>query len=405
LNFLFAWRYFTSKKSTTAINIIAWISVVAIAVGTAALIIVLSVFNGFEDLVKSLYGDFYSSMKIAPANGKVITLTQEQLNKIRNIQGINGISLIAEEKALLLNGDNQSIVYLKGVDDNYLAVNKLGKHILRGQYNTGNVEEPMLVIGAGIESAVAVDAGKSSLPLTVYIPNRGAKNFKSGEALHSYNVQVSASFLVQQDFDNKYAFTNLAFLKYMLDFGADEYSSAEVAVANEKQSEKIQQQLQAQLGNGYTVQTRYQQNQSLYNVMRMEKWFIYILLSLILVVAAFNMIGALTMLVLEKQKDIAVLKAMGANNSSIKKIFLTTGVVLAGVGAISGIGIAVIVCWLQVKYKLIPLQGGSFIIDYYPVKMQLFDFCLVATTVVVIALLAAWVPSKKAGKQAFELKS
>ncbi len=405
MNFLFAWRYFKSKKSTTAINIIAWISVMAIAIGTAALIIVLSVFNGFEDLVKSLYGDFYSSMKIAPANGKVITLTQDQLNKIRSVQGVNGISLIAEEKALLLNGENQSIVYLKGVDDNYLVVNKLGKHILRGKYNTGNVEEPLLVVGAGIESAVAVDAGKTSLPLTVYIPNRGANNLKNEDALRSYNVQVSASFLVQQDFDNKYAFTNLAFLKYMLDFGADEYSSAEVAVADEKQADKIQQQLQTQLGSQYTVQTRYQQNQSLYNVMKMEKWFIYILLSLILVVAAFNMIGALTMLVLEKQKDIAVLKAMGANNGSIQKIFLNTGVVLAGVGAISGVGIAILVCWLQVTYKLIPLQGGTFIIDYYPVKMQWFDFALVAATVLIIALLAAWLPARKAGMQQFALKS
>ena len=167
----------------------------------------------------------------------------------------------------------------------------------------------------------------------------------------------------------------------------------------------IQKQLQNVIGKKFIVQTRYQQNQSLFTVMEIEKWVIYGILSLILLVAAFNMIGALTMLVLDKEKDIAVLKAMGASESRIKNIFLGEGFLLAGVGGVLGMFIAFVICFLQVKYKLIKLQGGTFIIDYYPVKMMLPDFLLVALTIFIIAVIASFIPAKKAAEQFYSLKS
>ncbi len=404
MKFLFAWRYFKSKKSTTAINIIAWISVVAIAFGTAALIILLSVFNGFEGLVKGLYGDFYSDLKIIPSSGKVISLTPEQIDAIKKTKNVQHLSLIAEEKAVLVNGDYQSIIFLRGVDDAYASVNRLTKHIIRGKYTTGSSEEPALVIGAGIENAVGADP-LSGFPLTVYIPNNEARSIQSDDALRSYNLNTAGTFMVQQEFDNKYAFTNLEFLKYMLNLKPDEYNGVEISITKSSEIDKTQQLLQQLLGKNYTVQSRYQQNQSLYKVMQLEKWFMYIVLSLILVVAAFNMIGALTMLVLEKQKDIAVLKALGASQQTIQQIFLSEGFVLAGIGAGTGIVLALITCYLQVTFKLIPLQGGSFIIDYYPVKLIATDFLLVPATVFVIALISSWIPSRKAATQQFSLKS
>lgn len=404
MNFLFAWRYFKSKKTTNAINIIAWISVVAIGIGTAALIIVLSVFNGFEDLVKTLYSDFYADIRIGPANGKVIQLTQLQLDQIRKVNGVSHFSLIAEEKALLVNGDYQSIVFLKGVDENFEATNKMGSHIVAGKFNTGTADAPKLIVGAGIESASHIDVEKALYPITLYLPNRKASSLNSLEAMNSYNVMPSGTFLVQQDFDNKYVFSNLPFLKYMLDMKADEYSSVEVKTGNIK-AEEVKKELEKLLGSKYVVQTRYEQNQSLYTVMSVEKWVIYVILSLILVVAAFNMIGALTMLVLEKQKDIAVLKAMGATGSVIQKIFLTEGFLLAGIGGIGGAILATIICFLQMKFKFIRLTGGTFIIDYYPVQLLATDFILVTATVLLIALLAAWIPSRKASLQEFSLKS
>jgi lipoprotein-releasing system permease protein len=406
LNFLFAWRYFKSKKSTNAINIISWISVVAIAVGTAALIIVLSVFNGFEDLVKSLYGDFYSDLKLSASQGKVCKLTNQQIEQIRKVKGVTGISLIAEEKAVLKNEDAQSIIFLKGVDASYGAVNKVNTHIARGKYNLGSLEKPQIVIGAGIESAVDVDPETNFYPLVVYLPNRKATSLKTEDALFSDNVDVSGTFTVQQEFDNKYAFTNLAFMKYMLDMQPDEYTGAEIAATGDEGSiDDVKKALQKTLGDKYKIESRYEQNQSLYTVMQMEKWVIYGILCLILVVAAFNMIGALTMLVLEKQKDIAVLKAMGADKEYIQSIFLSEGLVLSAVGGVSGILLAIGICYLQLKFHLIKLTGGTFIIDYYPVKLIASDFVLVAATVFFVSMLAAWLPSRKAAAQEFSLKS
>ena len=405
MTFVFAWRYFKGKKTTNAINLIAWISILAIAVGAASLILVLSVFNGFEDLVKSLYADFYTDIRIAPQKGKFITLSDQQLQKIKGINGIKGISCIVEEKAVLVNDAFQSIVYLKGVDENYTHVSGLSKHVFKGSFNLGNSDKPMLFLGAGIENAVAVEPGLTLRPLTVYLPNFKASNFSGLDALNSYNADVSGSFILQQDFDNKYAITNIGFLKYMLELSPDQFSAIEIVLDNSNSSELTKSALEKYLGTNYKIQTRFEQNQSLYTIMQVEKWVIYGILSLILVVAAFNMIGALTMLVLEKQKDIAVLKAMGATDSYIQRIFLNEGFVLATVGGGSGIFIAVVICLLQVKYKLIKLSGGSFIIDYYPVKMLPLDFCLVIITIFIIALFASWIPSRKASRQDFSLKS
>ena len=177
MTFLFAWRYFKGKKTTNAVNLIAWISILAIAVGSAALILVLSVFNGFEDLVKTLYADFYTDLRISPAKGKFITLTQSQLNQIRGTLGVKKIARIVEEKAVLVNDEYQSIIYLKGVDDAYSQVSGLAKHIYNGAYNLGNKDKPFLFLGAGIENAVAVQAGMNIAPLTVYLPNFKATGF------------------------------------------------------------------------------------------------------------------------------------------------------------------------------------------------------------------------------------
>src|SRR6266496_1800094 len=172
LPFLFAWRYFKAKKSTHAINIISWISIVAIVIGTAALILVLSVFNGFEGLVKSLYSTFYPDIKISSSLGKVITLSNEQLQKLRGRAGIKNYSLVTEEKALLQNGDYQSVVFLKGVDENYRYVTGVEDHIVKGSYNVGTVDEPLVILGSGVENAVGVQSDRNLFALNIYLPKR-----------------------------------------------------------------------------------------------------------------------------------------------------------------------------------------------------------------------------------------
>lgn len=404
MNLLFAWRYFRSHKSTNAINVIAWISMTAIAVGAAALIIVLSVFNGFEDLVKGLYADFYADMRVVPASGKTFHISAEQISKIKSTPGVVVISFVAESKAVL-NGALQTIVSVKGVDDQYTRINKINtpKHIPRGRFELGTIAEPKLVVGAGIENAAGLDVERGLYGATIYMPNRDAARLLSDDGLNVFNVSPVGTFMIQQDFDNKYAFTNLAFVKYMLSMKPDEFSAIEMKVP--KDANVVKEQLQNLLGKDFVVETRYEQNKSLYGVMQVEKWVIYGILSLILIIAAFNMIGALTMLVLEKQKDIAVLQAMGADKSRVQSIFLSEGILLAGIGGAIGMLIATLVCWLQIHFKFIKLGGDTFIIDYYPVKMQIADFLLVAGTIACISLLAAWIPSRKASAQLFSLKS
>jgi lipoprotein-releasing system permease protein len=400
----FAWRYFRSKKSTNTINLIAWISVVAIGVGAAALIIVLSVFNGFEDMVKRLYADFYADIRIAPASGKSFVADAVLRKKIQAVNGVTATTAVVEEKALLRNGDMQSIVTVKGIDTAYTKVNAIQKHLVRGQFAVGNIDQPGLVIGAGVENAIGLGFEDAALPLTLYVPDKKASTIAQLEGLNSYQTVYAGTFLVQQEFDNKYVFTDIDFLRYMLDMPADAVSAIEVHCGNQS-IEKVQANLQRVLGNTFVVETRFEQNKSLFKIMRSEKWIIYAMLSLILVVAAFNMIGALTMLVLEKQKDIAVLKAMGASAQWVQGIFLREGLLLATIGGGAGMLLAAVVCWAQVKFKLIALQGNSFLIDYYPVKMIWEDFLLVGITIVVIALLASWLPSRKASMQSFSLKS
>lgn len=378
---------------------------IAIMVSTAALIVVLSVFNGFEGLVQNLYGDFYADLKIVPASGKYITVDSSLVQKVKSADGVKELSFVVEEKAVLVNGDYQTIAFLKGVDKNYNGVNKLDHYITYGKYELGTADAPAIIAGSGVANAVGADPQSPLSDLVIYLPNRKAKSFNSLDAMHSFQVKPSGIFSVQQEFDDKYAFTNLAFMQYMLDLDANQYSAIEISATNRDKINDIQKQLQDKVGKNFIVQTRYQQNQSLFTVMEIEKWVIYGILSLILLVAAFNMIGALTMLVLEKEKDIAVLKAMGASENRIKNIFLGEGFLLAGVGGVLGMIVAYIICFLQIKYKLIKLEGGTFIIDYYPVKMMLHDFLLVALTILFIAVIASFIPAKKAAEQFYSLKS
>ncbi len=401
MNLLFAWRYFRSKKTTNAINIIAWIAITAIAVGTASLIIILSVFNGFEDLVKGLYGDFYPAYKVVPLKGKIIQISPAQSKQLKAIKDIKAFSFVAEEKALL-TGAYQTIVTIKGVEQNYNQVNPIQKYIRRGSFELGDVNIPGIVMGGGIENAAGINAEKVLEAATLFFPNRNG-NLLTGDGLNSFSVIPSGAFIVQQEFDNKYAFTNLAFVQYMLGLKANEYSSIEV---NAKEgNNNLVKQLQTILGNQVQIQTRYQQNAALYSVMQLEKWVIYGILSLILVVAAFNMIGALSMLVLEKQKDIAVLRALGASGNRIRTIFLLEGLLLAAIGAGAGILLGGGICWVQEKFHLIKLGGSTFIVDYYPVKTLPLDFVLVLLTVTAISFTAAWVTAQKTSAQPFELRT
>ncbi|MES2776407.1 MAG: FtsX-like permease family protein [Bacteroidota bacterium] len=403
---LFAWRYFKAKKSTNAINVIAWISVVAIAVVTAALIVVLSVFNGFEGLVKSLYNDFYSNIKVLPVTGKTIRFTDAQSKQLERISGIKFIQRVVEDKAILINDEYRSSVSLKGVEATYENASGLPSHIIRGKFEVGTDDQPAIVLGAGVENALGVTASTSPYPITIYVPNRKATSYTDPlQALQSRNASPTGTFVVQQEFDNGYAFTNLNFMRSLLQLDSNQYSAIEIFVQDDKETDKIQEQVQELFGSQYKVQNRYQLNQNLYAAMQIEKVIIYGVAFLILLIAAFNIVGSLSMLVLEKQKDIAVLQAIGASSGWIQAVFLKEGLLLAILGGAAGIVIAILICLGQSSFHWVKLGGNSFIIDYYPVEMRLTDFALIAIIIMVIGFLAAYVPSRKAKNAFISLKS
>ena len=236
-------------------------------------------------------------------------------------------------------------------------------------------------MGSGIENAIGVESDKNLFPVTVFLPKKTPGSTANPlSALSEGNANTSGSFAIQQDFDNKYVITNIDFVKQQMNYAPDEYSALEISLLNPDKPDSLPEDLQKILGTEYKVLTKFQQNVSLYNSMRLEKWIIYAVLTLILIIAAFNMIGALTMLVLEKRKDISVLQSLGADKNLIKKIFLSEGLLLAFTGAGTGIVLALIICFLQLKFKIIKLVGNSFLIDYFPVKLVFTDFLLVTLT-------------------------
>ncbi len=402
----FAWRYFKAKKSANAINIIAWVTVGVIAFATCCQVLVLSVFNGFEGLVKSLYSSFYTDLRVVPEKGKTFTLSPSSLQQVRNTSGIQAISMIVQEKALLQNGEAQSVVQLKGVDENFAAVSGVPEKVVRGQFNLGTRDEPALLVGIGIQQAAAISLQPAFGPdnLTLILPRNKSTSNDPLESLSEGNAVATGVFSIQQDFDNSYALTNIDFVKQQTGLSADEYSLMEIKLAPDANMEKSKRSIQQLLGKKFSVQTRYEQNSNLYSTMQLEKWAIYAILTLILVIAAFNMISALTMLVLEKKQDIAILQSMGAAQGQVKKIFLAEGILLGCIGTALGIGLAVLICLLQLKYKWIKLQGGSFLLDYFPVKFLAADFILVISTALAITIIASWLPAKKAASQQISLR-
>jgi lipoprotein-releasing system permease protein len=401
VHLLFAWRYFRGKYNFQAIQIIAWVSVVAIAVGTAALIIVLSVSNGFTEVVKGLYSDFYADVRVTPQQGKFFSITDAKYEQIKSIEGVKAVSKVVENRALLVKGDLQSVVFVKGVDKNYSSINNLAKYMKRGQYIMGNVEHPILLLGIGVEQKLGLFSSFIGDTLQLYAVNRSGKAFTDLSQLNNLTAVQGGAFSVQQEFDEQYVFTNYAFAQYLFDLDTNQYSAIELSVNANAQANVIAT-LQKKLGTNFLVQDKYQQNADLYKIMQMEKWIIFAILALIMIVASFNLVGALTMLVLEKQKDIHVLHAMGARPWDIQKIFLLLSGIMAFMGAFIGGGIASLFCWAQNQFHLIKLGGNSFVIDYYPVKPMAEDYIAIIILVIVIAVLAGWIPARKAADKLFE---
>jgi ABC-type lipoprotein release transport system permease subunit len=402
LSLFFAFRYLFGRKSHNAINFISGISLAGITVGTMALIIVLSVFNGFEDLVKKLYNTFDPDIKITAARGKVFSPDSLPAGNIGKMEGVAGISRVVEDKALFRYRDKQHIGILKGVDPDYPRYSQLGEMMLDGDFFLGDTANPFAIAGSGVAWYLSMGLDDIFYSLEVYVPSRTYQpgNLLAGEAFRSLRIRPAGIFSVQQDFDTRYVLAPISFARVLWDY-QNEVTAIEVHLKAGADAGKVSGKISRLLGSGYKVQDRYQQQESLYKIMKTEKYAIFLILSFIILVATFNVVGSLSMVVVEKQKDIAILRGMGAGRSVVRNIFISQGMAISLGGGMLGMLLGFIACFLQQQYGWVRIytSGNSFVVDQYPVLMQAGDFAMVAGIVMLTGFIAAWIPaSRSAGK-------
>ncbi|KPK79678.1 MAG: hypothetical protein AMS27_17785 [Bacteroides sp. SM23_62_1] len=399
LPFYIARRYLIAKKSQNVINIISGISVIGVAVGTMALVIILSVFNGFDDLIKSLYSTFDPEIKITLSEGKTYSPVLPEFERIRNLNGVQYFSEVLEENVLLRYGDRQYIATLKGVDEEFSNVTGIDTMIVDGEFELYQQNRPYAVVGQGV--AYYLGIGLNFLnPLNIYsIRRTGNIPVNPEQAINRKFIFPSGVFSIEQEHNVKYVITPITFARDLLGY-TDEVSAVEIKLFPDADHDKVQEEIRSILGDEYLVQNRNEQNELFYRIMKSEKWAIFFILTFILIVASFNIIGSLTMLILDKKEDINTLRSLGASNSLIRKIFLLEGWMISVLGAILGLIIGSFVAWLQAEYGMIKLNSsGSFIIDAYPVVYKLSDVFKIFLTVLLIGLLAAWYPVRYISKK------
>jgi lipoprotein-releasing system permease protein len=395
-------RYLKAKKSHSAINIISLISLFGVAIGTMALIVVLSVFNGFDDLIKSLFNSFDPDIKITVVEGKSFIPDSAKYCQIKAIPAIAEVADAVEENALVQYGEKQYISTIKGVTSNFNIVSGIDKKITEGKFQLKNGKVPFAVVGQGVAYYLSVGLNLGD-PLVIYVPRKTTEvSYIPEEAVNKKFIMPSGIFSIEQDFDAKYILVPIDFARDLLEYN-NEVTAIEIKVKPGQDIEKIQNKIQKILGPGFEVKNRYQQQEIFYKIMTSEKWAIFFILTFILIVASLNVISSLTMLILDKKKDISTLSHLGANWNLIRKIFLLNGWINTLLGALTGIILGLLICWLQVQFGFVKLQGsGTFVIDVYPVKILANDVILVLITVLFIGYITSWIPVRVISKKYFE---
>ena len=371
---------------------------IGVGIGTAALIIVLSVFNGFEKLILSLYNSFDPPIKVSVLDGKVSDF-QEAKNYLDDKAIL--YSEVLEEKVLLRYQDKEYIATLKGVDANFKAINAVDSMLIAGDYLDIYSAKHTAVVGQGVAYYLSMNIGNIFDQLQVYIPDREKKNLLRPEnSFIQKSILPVGVFAIQSDFDAEYVLTNIAFVREVLNRDSLSSSSLEIRCTDADIS-TIQTDLQDILGESFSVKSKYQQHAFLYKILNSEKLAVFIILSFILIIATFNIIGALTMLMIEKKNDIKLLFHVGASPQLVKRIFFFEGLLTTAVGAITGLILGIFIAWLQIQFGLIKMGNGSFVVDSYPVVIESLDILLVLITVFGIGCIASLIPARQLVKRYF----
>jgi lipoprotein-releasing system permease protein len=379
-----------SKKSQNVINIISWISVSGIAVGTMALIIVLSAFNGLETLVENLYASFDPDLKITLVEGKTFDVKDFPKDKILEIEEVQFYNSALEEVALIKYQDKQTVATIKGVEGSFYTMSGIDTMMIEGKVNHTSDTKNSIIMGWGIADQLSLFISQSVYQVSIIVPKRGIKKgISPGSEFNRKMANATGIYSVNPDFDSKYVVADLSFVQKLLKHKG-KLSSVELNLKEGADWEKVKQKVQQVVGDRYKVQTRFEMNELIFKTNKTEKWITFLILSFILVIASFNIIGSLTMLIIDKQKDVWILKTMGANNKVIRRIFFVEGMLINFLGAFIGMFLGGVICWAQTTFGLLQLESS--VIDFYPVELNLLDFVNVSIIVIIIGLIASWYP-------------
>lgn len=387
-------RYLFGKKTTNAINIITWISIIGMSIGTAALILILSVFNGFEGLLTGMLSNFNPDVKVTLVQGKYISKDSVKTDDIKKIPGIERIAFTLEETSFFDYKGSQEVGIIKGVDNDFMKVTGLDTSLISGAAKFGETTE-FGVLGSGMNTKLSVNSSDGFTPVTAYMPSDEEKGPLSNP-FNALPFYPSGTFSVGSDVDMQYVLANYDAVNALLNL-ENHFSAIEIKLTPEASETKVVAALQQLMGSKYKVSNRYHQDEGFLKIMNIEKWISYLIACLTLMIIAFNLVGSLWMIVLEKKKDIAILKSMGLTKSGINQIFLALGLLISVIGLLVGFILGGVLYWMQKNYGLISIPDG-FLIDAYPIEMRWADFMIVTTTVLVIGFIASLLPSLRAGQ-------
>jgi lipoprotein-releasing system permease protein len=395
LSLFIAKRYFFSKKKRSFINVISMLSMLGVCVGTMSLVIVLSVFNGLEELNRMIFKAQDPDLKVELIEGKGFELSDEVVSKIEKIKSVSFVNPVIQDNALARNGDAQMVVTIKGVDQKFEQVSPLVNSVVEGQLMLQQDSIPYAFVGGGVYGMLGLNVQDFLYPLEIWYPRNQKLNVLNPEDnINTIVVPVSGVFSLEQQFDDL-IFLPIEIVEQLTDYQGKR-TAIEVYLSDEEVTNTVKSELKDIMGGAFTVKDRDEQNEALFKAIKIEKLFIFVSLLLIIGIASFNIFFSLTMLVIDKQDDIQTLSALGAKRNLVQRIFFTEGAMIAFIGASIGLTLGAIVCWLQMQFGFVTMGMQSAIVDAYPVEMKLSDFVYASLGIIIITVIAAFFPARRA---------
>jgi len=399
VSFFIARRYFLSRRKKNFIHVISWLSIVGVAIATAAFIIVLSVFNGLEKLIGSLYTSFDPELKVEARLGKSFPVSDSLLTALRNTEGVAVVTEVIEDYVYVRYNGADMVVTAKGVSDNFLDQHRLDGKLVAGNLILRDDSVNYAVVGVGVRNILSIAIEENFYPIQLYYIRKGGGSFDPSQQYAIAMVMPGGVFSIEKNYDENYILLPLGVVRDLMDYG-NQRTALEIKSTPSAKSEDVKARIQQILGDGFTVKTNFEQHKDLYRLLKMEKLFMFLALGLLITIVSVNIFFSLMMLVIDKTKDISVLASLGATPRLVSSVFVTEGMVIAGIGAGCGLVLGGVLCWLQETVGLVSMGMENAVVPNYPVKMLGTDFLAVLGLIAVITIVMSWYPAQRAARAA-----